>query len=209
MDCVRSGVVCGSCKSVLVEGLSIADVTTKITEKATTHDNDDDDGRMTTIQHDEPRSTPAMWTPRSPWAHPQTRPNSLSRAQLLSSRPVPLDCGAVTGGIHTGRTATSPALAGSSREPLTAKLGGNDHAANPSDISTSSSNQDPGRRKDRDLARTRGRTPRCLCKKARRMQKAAAKVKLAEVEAEKTESAKIMKPAEDFVELCLPCEDRA
>ena len=41
------------------------------------------------------------------------------------------------------------------------------------------------------------------------MRKAAAKVKLAEEEAEKTERAKVMNPAEDFVELCLPCEDKA
>ena len=44
MESVRLGVVRGSCKLVLVEGVSISDVTTKITEIATTHDNDDDYG---------------------------------------------------------------------------------------------------------------------------------------------------------------------
>ena len=44
---VGLGVVRGSCKSVVVEGLSIADSTVISTEKATTYDNDNDNNDET------------------------------------------------------------------------------------------------------------------------------------------------------------------
>ena len=52
-------------------------------------------------------------------------------------------------------------------------------SANPSDLSTlSTNNQDPERRKDRDLSKTRERTPRFLSKRTRRQRKTRAKMKL-------------------------------
>ena len=61
---VRSWVVRESASvEGLVEGLSVAYTTTRNITKATTYDNDDDDDTMTTTKHNEPRSTPAMWTP--------------------------------------------------------------------------------------------------------------------------------------------------
>ena len=95
--------------------MSIA--STKITTKATSNDNGDD--------NDDNEAQRATFNAGHVDAkdlrrrHPQTRPNSVTVERSSSpSRPVPLDCGAVTGGIHTGRSATSPAPAGSSRAPV-------------------------------------------------------------------------------------------
>ena len=85
-------------------------------------------------------------------------------------------------------------------------------SANPSDLSNqSTNNQDPERREDRDLSKTRERTPRFLSKITRRQRKIQAKMKFA---AEPAAAAKV----EDFGNsvgnnvididaLCLPCED--
>ena len=157
---VRSGVVRGSCKSVLVTGLSIADVTTKFTTIATTHDNDDFDYRMTTMKRDEPRSTPAMWT--SPHGeHSTVRvPDGVlklktefvdgsGRAQLFIIRvfkaPVPaeVESGAEPDGMISRAPLLNVAVVNCSR------------AETPSDsFPPPLDNKDPGGREDRDLAKT-------------------------------------------------------
>ena len=87
-------------------------------------------------------------------------------------------------------------------------------SANPSDLSIqSANNQDLERRKDRDLSKTRERTPRFLAKRTRRQRNIQAKMKLA---VELAAAAKV----EDFGNsagnnvididaLCLSCEDAA
>ena len=120
---VRSGIVHDSCMSDLVEGIecfdSIAEdinTTTTTTKRQRRQDNynDDDTARRATFNagHVDAKNLPADVFP--------TSPNLLSRAQLPSSRPLPsvIGTGQAVCQYPEHRNASSPALAGSSREPV-------------------------------------------------------------------------------------------